>query len=133
MDNCDASDMMPGGRRQPKATHFGEKEFVTGGPLRCRNRAFSEASVFRTCFGPQRATDIGLPAPVDVTPLYSILENAIPKLGKTGSIYFRHPEARYFAVDLVTRDQIEDNARLKGMPQKEVERWLAPNLAYEAE
>ena len=48
-------------------------------------------------------------------------------------LYFSHPEARYFAVDLVTRDQVEDYARRKGMPQKDVERWLAPNLAYEAE
>jgi 5-methyltetrahydrofolate--homocysteine methyltransferase len=36
-------------------------------------------------------------------------------------------------VDLVTRDQVEDYARRKGMPRTEVERWLAPNLAYEAE
>jgi 5-methyltetrahydrofolate--homocysteine methyltransferase len=36
-------------------------------------------------------------------------------------------------VDLVTRDQVEDYARRKGMPLKEVERWLGPNLAYEAE
>jgi 5-methyltetrahydrofolate--homocysteine methyltransferase len=48
-------------------------------------------------------------------------------------LYFSHPEARYFAVDLVTRDQVEDYARRKAMPVKEVERWLAPNLAYEAE
>jgi 5-methyltetrahydrofolate--homocysteine methyltransferase len=48
-------------------------------------------------------------------------------------LYFSHPEARYFAVDLVTRDQVEDYARRKGMPQKEVERWLAPNLSYETE
>jgi 5-methyltetrahydrofolate--homocysteine methyltransferase len=46
-------------------------------------------------------------------------------------LYFSHPEARYFAVDLVTRDQVEDYARRKGMPRGEVERWLAPNLAYE--
>ncbi|HWE36011.1 MAG TPA: methionine synthase [Isosphaeraceae bacterium] len=45
--------------------------------------------------------------------------------------YFAHPEARYFAVDLITRDQVEDYARRKGMPFKEAERWLAPNLAYE--
>ena len=48
-------------------------------------------------------------------------------------LYFSHPEARYFAVDLITRDQAEDYARRKGMPLQEVERWLAPNLAYEAE
>jgi 5-methyltetrahydrofolate--homocysteine methyltransferase len=45
--------------------------------------------------------------------------------------YLGHPEARYFAVDLITRDQVEDYARRKGMPIPEVERWLAPNLAYE--
>ncbi len=46
-------------------------------------------------------------------------------------LYFAHPQARYFAVDLITRDQVEDYARRKGMPLSEVERWLAPNLAYE--
>jgi 5-methyltetrahydrofolate--homocysteine methyltransferase len=48
-------------------------------------------------------------------------------------LYFQHPEARYFAVDLVTRDQVENYAARKGMPMREVERWLAPNLAYEAD
>jgi 5-methyltetrahydrofolate--homocysteine methyltransferase len=46
-------------------------------------------------------------------------------------LYFAHPEARYFAVDLVTRDQVEDYARRKGMAVAEVERWLQANLAYE--
>jgi 5-methyltetrahydrofolate--homocysteine methyltransferase len=48
-------------------------------------------------------------------------------------LYFAHPEARYFAVDLVTKDQVEKYAASKGMPVAAVERWLAPNLAYEAE
>jgi 5-methyltetrahydrofolate--homocysteine methyltransferase len=48
-------------------------------------------------------------------------------------LYFAHPEARYFAVDLITRDQVESYAKRKGMPQAEVERWLAPNLAYETQ
>jgi 5-methyltetrahydrofolate--homocysteine methyltransferase len=34
-------------------------------------------------------------------------------------------------VDLITRDQVEKYAKRKGMAQAEVERWLAPNLAYE--
>ena len=46
-------------------------------------------------------------------------------------LYFAHPEARYFAVDMMTRDQIEDYARRKGMPLAEAERWLSPNLAYD--
>ena len=45
-------------------------------------------------------------------------------------LYFGHPEARYFAVDRVTKDQIEAYAARKGMPIAEVERWLGPNLAY---
>ena len=47
-------------------------------------------------------------------------------------LYFAHPEARYFAVDLITRDQVEDYAHRKGMAVSEVERWLAANLGYEA-
>lgn len=45
--------------------------------------------------------------------------------------YFGHPQARYFAVDRVTQDQVQDYARRKGMSLREVERWLAPNLGYE--
>jgi 5-methyltetrahydrofolate--homocysteine methyltransferase len=47
-------------------------------------------------------------------------------------LYFSHPEARYFAVDMITKDQVENYTARKGMPLAEVERWLAPNLAYEA-
>jgi 5-methyltetrahydrofolate--homocysteine methyltransferase len=46
-------------------------------------------------------------------------------------LYFGHSQARYFAVDRVTRDQVEDYARRKRMSVSEVERWLAPNLGYE--
>ncbi len=48
-------------------------------------------------------------------------------------LYFAHPEARYFAVDQITRDQVEPYARRKGMAVAEVERWLAPNLGYDAD
>ncbi len=44
--------------------------------------------------------------------------------------YFSHPDARYFGVGKVGRDQIEDYARRKGETVEEVERWLRPNLAY---
>jgi 5-methyltetrahydrofolate--homocysteine methyltransferase len=46
-------------------------------------------------------------------------------------LYFGHPESRYFAVDRLTRDQVETYAARKGMPVAEVERWLAPNLGYD--
>jgi 5-methyltetrahydrofolate--homocysteine methyltransferase len=46
-------------------------------------------------------------------------------------LYFGHPQARYFSVDRITRDQVEDYARRKGLTVAEVERWLSPNLGYE--
>jgi 5-methyltetrahydrofolate--homocysteine methyltransferase len=46
--------------------------------------------------------------------------------------YFAHPEARYFGVGKIGRDQVEDYARRKGMDLATTERWLAPLLAYDA-
>jgi 5-methyltetrahydrofolate--homocysteine methyltransferase len=45
--------------------------------------------------------------------------------------YFGHPEARYFDVGKLGRDQIVDYAARKGVTPREVEHWLKPNLAYE--
>jgi len=45
--------------------------------------------------------------------------------------YIGHPEAHYFAVGKIARDQVEDYARRKGLSVEEAERWLAPNLGYE--
>ena len=44
--------------------------------------------------------------------------------------YFAHPQARYFAVDRITKDQVENYAVRKETSVEEVERWLAPNLGY---
>jgi 5-methyltetrahydrofolate--homocysteine methyltransferase len=46
-------------------------------------------------------------------------------------LYFAHPEARYFSLGKIGRDQVEDYAERKGMSVAEVERWLGPNLNYE--
>ncbi|MDX3809827.1 MAG: methionine synthase [Bosea sp. (in: a-proteobacteria)] len=46
-------------------------------------------------------------------------------------LYFSHPEAYYFGVAKVERDQVEDYAQRKGMSIEEVERWLAPVLNYD--
>jgi 5-methyltetrahydrofolate--homocysteine methyltransferase len=48
-------------------------------------------------------------------------------------LYFSHPQARYFAVDMITRDQVESYAQRKGVPVREVEKWLSSNLAYTPE
>jgi len=45
--------------------------------------------------------------------------------------YFAHPEAHYFGLGRIGKDQVTDYAQRKGMPLEEVERWLQPNLAYE--
>jgi 5-methyltetrahydrofolate--homocysteine methyltransferase len=46
-------------------------------------------------------------------------------------LYLGHPQARYFSVGRIGRDQVEDYARRKGIEVSEAERWLRPNLAYE--
>jgi 5-methyltetrahydrofolate--homocysteine methyltransferase len=46
-------------------------------------------------------------------------------------LYFAHPDAHYFRVSRIGRDQIEDYAQRKNMTIAEVERWLAPNLGYD--
>ena len=45
--------------------------------------------------------------------------------------YFWRPEARYFGVGKIGRDQVEDYARRKGTSPEEVERWLAASLGYD--
>ncbi|MBL8828575.1 MAG: methionine synthase [Planctomycetaceae bacterium] len=64
----------------------------------------------------------------------SLTENyAMTPAASVSGLYFAHPEAKYFAVDRLTLDQVEDYARRKGLTVAEVERWLAPNLGYEPE
>jgi 5-methyltetrahydrofolate--homocysteine methyltransferase len=48
-------------------------------------------------------------------------------------IYLGHPDARYFTVGRIGRDQIRDYAKRKGMEIAEVEKWLGPNLGYDPE
>ncbi len=55
----------------------------------------------------------------------------VPTAAVSG-LYFAHPDARYFAVGKINRDQVEDYARRKGMALAEIEKWLGPNLAYES-
>ena len=46
--------------------------------------------------------------------------------------YIGHPDSHYFALGKIDRDQVEDYAQRKGMSVVEAERWLGPNLGYEA-
>jgi 5-methyltetrahydrofolate--homocysteine methyltransferase len=46
--------------------------------------------------------------------------------------YFANPESKYFGIGKIAKDQVEDYAKRKKMPLEEVERWLRPQLDYEA-
>jgi 5-methyltetrahydrofolate--homocysteine methyltransferase len=70
------------------------------------------------------AGEIGM----ELTETYATLPAA-----SVSGIYLAHPQARYFSVGRIGRDQAEDYASRKGMTLAEVERWLRPNLAYGTE
>ena len=48
-------------------------------------------------------------------------------------VYYSHPQAQYFVVGRIGRDQVADYAARKGWTMAEAERWLSPNLGYEPE
>ncbi|MBI2502783.1 MAG: methionine synthase, partial [Candidatus Latescibacteria bacterium] len=55
---------------------------------------------------------------------------AMHPAASVSGLYFGHPQARYFAVGRLGRDQVEDYAGRKGWTLAEAERWLGPNLGY---
>ena len=57
--------------------------------------------------------------------------HAMTPAASVSGIYLAHPEARYFSVGRVGRDQVEDYAERKGVSLTEAERALRPNLGYE--
>ena len=54
----------------------------------------------------------------------------VPTAAVSG-FYFSHPDARYFSVGKIDRDQVRSYAQRKGLSMTEAEKWLAPNLGYE--
>jgi 5-methyltetrahydrofolate--homocysteine methyltransferase len=75
-----------------------------------------------------RLLDVEKSTGISLTESYAMLPAAA-----VSGLYFAHPQASYFAVDLVTRDQVENYAARKHVPRSESERWLAPNLGYDVE
>jgi 5-methyltetrahydrofolate--homocysteine methyltransferase len=67
----------------------------------------------------ERATGITLTESLAMIPAASV-----------SGLYFAHPEARYFGLGPIGKDQVDDYARRKGLSVEEVERWLAPSLGY---
>lgn len=61
----------------------------------------------------------------------SLTENfAMTPASSVSGFYFAHPDAKYFNVGKIDRDQVRDYAKRKGISQQEAERWLAPNIGY---
>jgi 5-methyltetrahydrofolate--homocysteine methyltransferase len=58
---------------------------------------------------------------------------AMAPAASVSGLYFAHPQAHYFTVGRIGRDQVESYAKRTGMTLREAERWLAPNLGYEPE
>jgi 5-methyltetrahydrofolate--homocysteine methyltransferase len=64
-------------------------------------------------------------AGITLTESYSM----VPAASVSG-VMFAHPESKYFFVGKISRDQVEDYARRKGVTSDIAERWLASNLNY---
>ena len=56
---------------------------------------------------------------------------AMSPAASVSGLYFAHPQAHYFGVGRIDRDQVEDYARRKGWDVVTAERWLAPILSYD--
>ena len=56
---------------------------------------------------------------------------AMTPAASVSGLYLAHPQARYFNLGRIGRDQIEDYAGRKGISVEEAETWLAPNLGYD--
>ena len=54
---------------------------------------------------------------------------AMQPAAAVSGFYLAHPEAKYFSVDKIGSDQLEDMANRRGLPKAYLERWLAPNLS----
>ena len=65
-------------------------------------------------------------ASIELTESFAMLPAA-----SVSGFYFGHPDARYFGIGKIGRDQVEDYATRKGVEVAVAERWLAPNLAYD--
>jgi 5-methyltetrahydrofolate--homocysteine methyltransferase len=77
-----------------------------------------KADLFRLLDAPKNAD-------MQLTESFAMLPTAA-----VSGFYLAHPEARYFAVGKIERDQVADYAHRKGMDIAQAERWLAPVLNY---
>ena len=72
--------------------------------------------------------DVEQHAGITITESYAMLPTA-----SVSGWYFSHPQARYFGVGKINRDQVADYARRKQISLEAAERWLSPSLGYDVE
>ncbi len=73
-----------------------------------------------------RLLDVERRAGIRLTESFAMLPTAA-----VSGFYFSHPQARYFGVGQIDREQVASYAERKGMSVAQAERWLAPVLGYE--
>ncbi|HBN53139.1 MAG TPA: methionine synthase [Stenotrophomonas sp.] len=86
--------------------------------------ACPEHSEKRTLFAMLGAERIGM----SLTESFAMLPTAA-----VSGYYFSHPQSQYFVVGRVSKEQVADYARRKGVDRAQAERWLASNLDYDPE
>ncbi len=74
-----------------------------------------------------RLLDAGANAGMSLTESFAMSPPA-----SVSGLYFSHPDALYFGVGHIGKDQVEDYARRKSISVGEAEKWLSPILAYDA-
>ncbi len=55
---------------------------------------------------------------------------AMSPAASVSGLYFAHPDAKYFNVGKISKDQVLDYHRRKGMSLEQIEKWLSPILNY---
>ncbi|XP_061561264.1 methionine synthase isoform X3 [Phycodurus eques] len=82
----------------------------------------TEKIVMWNLAGIQESIGIALTESLAMTPAASV-----------SGLYFSNPQALYFSVGKITKEQVEDYSRRKKMSVEEIEKWLAPILGYDSE
>ncbi len=117
-----------------QAWRFGKKEGLSKKDLLDEKyRGIRPAAGYPAC--PDHTEKRGLMVLLDAEKSTGIrlTENcAMSPASSVSGLYFGHPEARYFAVGPIGKDQVKDYAQRKGVPLGEMEKWLRPNLAYDS-
>ncbi len=72
-----------------------------------------------------RLLNAGQNASITLTDSFAMLPAA-----SVSGYYLSHPDAGYFGIGKINRDQVKDYAKRRGVSMEQAERWLSPNLGY---